>query len=117
MNKELIEMIDMPETIRGKILLYLAKHGESPVADIAAEFGCSNRKLTPTLNDIYKNSSYIELSKRTKFGVAHYTLVGLKCKMSESRSTKSPRYSMEPSNEIPYKMWRKVFGLMGGCHG
>lgn len=117
MNKELIEMIDMPETVRGKILLHLATYGETSVCDMAAHFECGNRALTPTLNDILKNSSYIELSKRIHLGRAHYKLVNMKCKMSESRTVKAPRYNMEPSNDVPFDAWRRVFGLMDSCHG
>lgn len=117
MNKELIEMIDMPETVRGKILMYLATHGESSVSEMAESFGCGNRALTPTLNDVLNNSSYIELSKRIHMNKAYYSLVGMKCKMSESRGIKSPRYKMEPSNQVPFNKWRQVFGLMDSCHG
>lgn len=117
MNKELIEMIDMPHKDRGKILMALATKGPMKSFEIASVAGVNNKMCTSHLGDMHKDSSYVTLGREKVDGLWQYTLVSMKCKMSEARTVKAPRYKMEPSNDVPFDAWRKVFGLMDSCCG
>lgn len=117
MNKELIEMIDMPHKDRGKILLALATKGPMKSFEIANVAGVEIKMCTSHLGDMYKDSSYVNLSRKKVDGLWQYTLVGMKCKMSEARTVKAPRYKKDETNDVPFDRWRKVFCLMDSCCG
>lgn len=118
MSKELIEMIDMPNKDRGKILMALATKGPMKYYEVASIAGTDLKKTNAHLSDMFKDASYVDLERFKEDGVWVYNLVGLKCKMSESRKMKNQRERTERKEvEIPFNKWRKVFGLMDSCHG
>lgn len=118
MNNELIEMIDMPEKDRGKILMALATKGPMKSFEVAARAGTDLKKTNAHLSDMHKDASYVDLERHKEGGVWVYNLVGMKCKMSESRKMKNQRERTEKKEiDIPFNKWRKVFGLMDSCHG
>lgn len=118
MNKELIELIDQPDKERGKILMCLATKGPMKAFNVAASAGTDLKKTNAHLSDMFKDASYVDLERFKQDGVWVYNLVGMKCKMSESRKIKNQRERTERKEvEIPFNKWRKVFGLMDSCHG
>ena len=118
MNNKLIEMIDMPEKDRGKILLALANHGAMRASKVADVAGTNLKATNAHLSDMFKDASYVDSERFKENGVWIYNLVGLKCKMSESRKMKHQRPKMERKEaDIPFDRWRKVFCLMDSCHG
>lgn len=118
MNKELIELIDQPDKERGKILMCLATKGPMKAFNVAASAGTDLKKTNAHLSDMFRDSSYVDMERFKDNGVWIYKLVGLKCKMSESRKMKHERPKMErKESDISFDRWRKVFGLMDSCHG
>jgi hypothetical protein len=118
MNKELIKLIDQPESDRGKILMCLATKGPMKSFNVAASAGTDLKKTNAHLSDMFKDSSYVDMERYKESGVWVYNLVGLKCKMSESRKVKNQRERTERNEvKIPFNKWRKVFCLMDSCCG
>lgn len=116
MNK-LLEMIDQPDKDRGKILLAMANNGPSFAYEVAELTGMTTKTCNAHIGDMFKDSGYINMTRKKVSGLWQYELVSLSCKMSESRTYKSPRYSGSKEREIPFQKWREVFGLMNNCHG
>ncbi|WWO62305.1 winged helix-turn-helix DNA-binding domain protein [Vibrio phage vB_VcM_SY] len=116
MNK-LLEMIDQPDKDRGKILLAMANNGPSFAYEVAELTGMTTKNCSSHIGDMFKDSGYINITRKKVNGLWRYELVSLSCKMSESRTYKSPRYSGSKEREIPFQKWREVFGLMDTCLG
>jgi hypothetical protein len=117
-NKELIKLIDQPESDRGKILMCLATKGAMKSFNVASSAGTDLKKTNAHLSDMFKDSSYVDMERYKVDGVWVYNLISLKCKMSESRKMKHQRPKMDRKEaDIPFDRWRKVFGLMDSCHG
>lgn len=118
MKNELIKLIDQPDKERGKILLALATKGPMKAFNVAASAGTDLKKTNAHLADMFKDSSYVNIERYKQDGVWVYSLISLKCKMSESRKMKHQRPKQERKEaDIPFDRWRKVFGLMDSCHG
>lgn len=118
MNNELIKLIDQPEKERGKILLALATKGSMKSFDVASHIGIDINRANAHLGDMFRDSAYIDIDRYKQDGVWVYSLISLKCKMSESRKMKHQRPKQERKEaDIPFDRWRKVFGLMDSCHG
>jgi hypothetical protein len=118
MNKELIELIDQPDSDRGKILMCLATKGPMKSFDVASCIGIDINRANAHLGDMFRDSAYIDIERYKVDGVWVYNLISLKCKMSESRKMKHQRPKMERKEaDIPFDRWRKVFCLMDSCCG
>lgn len=117
MNKELIELIDKTETGRGKILLAMVNGEFMKPDDIADLAGVSAKSCKAQLLDMNHDSGYIEMERKKIDNLYHYRLIGMKCKMSEARTIKAPRYKKDETNDVPFDAWRKVFCLMDSCCG